>query len=91
MTPAVDPPQRILVINVSRIGDTLLVTPALRALASAWPQARISFFGHPRRVEIMQMSQSSWKRGRERKTSAGRRRPASWSVLGKVKRTTWPA
>jgi heptosyltransferase-3 len=54
MTPAVDPPQRILVINVSRIGDTLLVTPALRALASAWPQARISFLGHPRRVEIMQ-------------------------------------
>jgi len=53
MTPAVDPPQRILVINVSRIGDTLLVTPALRALATAWPQARISFLGHPKRVEIM--------------------------------------
>ena len=46
-------PASILVINVSRIGDTLLVTPALRALARAWPQARITFLGHPKRVEIM--------------------------------------
>jgi len=44
----------ILVINVSRIGDTLLVTPALRALAKAWPQARITFLGHPKRVEIIE-------------------------------------
>ena len=49
-----DAPRRILVINVSRIGDTLLVTPALRALATAWPQAQIVFLGHPKRVEIMQ-------------------------------------
>jgi heptosyltransferase-3 len=54
MTSVVEPPQRILVINVSRIGDTLLVTPALRALAAAWPQAHITFLGHPKRVEIMQ-------------------------------------
>ncbi len=47
-------PQSILVINVSRIGDTLLVTPALRALARAWPQARITFLGHPKRVEIVE-------------------------------------
>ena len=38
-------PRSILVINVSRIGDTLLVTPALRALARAWPQARITVLG----------------------------------------------
>ena len=44
----------ILVINVSRIGDTLLVTPALRALARTWPQARITFLGHPKRVEIIE-------------------------------------
>jgi heptosyltransferase-3 len=44
----------ILVINVSRIGDTLLVTPALRALAKAWPQAEVVFLGHPKRVQIME-------------------------------------
>lgn len=46
-------PRRILVINVSRIGDTLLCTPALRALAKAWPQAELDFLGHPNRVEII--------------------------------------
>lgn len=46
-------PRSILVINVSRIGDTLLVTPALRALAQHWPQARIDFLGHPKRFEIV--------------------------------------
>jgi len=47
-------PRAILVINVSRIGDTLLVTPALRALARTWPQARITVLAHPKRVEILQ-------------------------------------
>jgi heptosyltransferase-3 len=47
------PPDSVLVINVSRIGDTLLCTPALRALAQAWPRARLAFFGHPRRAEVM--------------------------------------
>ena len=46
-------PRRILVINVSRIGDTLLCTPALRTLAKAWPQAQLDFLGHPNRVEII--------------------------------------
>lgn len=46
-------PRDILLINVSRIGDTLLATPALRALAARWPQARISFLGHPKRFEIV--------------------------------------
>jgi len=49
-----EPPRRILVINVSRIGDTLLVTPAVRALAKAWPQAEITFLGHPKRVEVIE-------------------------------------
>ena len=44
----------ILVIQVSRIGDTLLVTPALRALAAAFPRARLSCLAHPKRVEILQ-------------------------------------
>ena len=47
------PPRSVLVINVSRIGDTLLVTPALRALASAWPAAQVHFLGHPKRFEII--------------------------------------
>lgn len=44
---------RILVVHVSRIGDTLLATPALRAIARAWPLARITVLGHPKRVEIL--------------------------------------
>lgn len=47
-------PRSILFINVSRIGDTLLATPALRALARAWPAARLDFLGHPARVEVIQ-------------------------------------
>jgi len=54
MPASVPPPASILVINVSRIGDTLLATPALRALAAAWPAARITFLGHPNRVEIIE-------------------------------------
>lgn len=45
--------RRILFINVSRIGDTLLATPALRAIAAAFPDARIDCLGHPNRVEIL--------------------------------------
>lgn len=44
----------ILIINVTRIGDTLLATPAVRAIATAWPGARITVMGHPKRVEVMQ-------------------------------------
>ena len=46
-------PERVLAINVSRIGDTLLCTPALRAIAAAWPACRITFLGHPKRVEVI--------------------------------------
>lgn len=45
-------PQRILFITVSRIGDTLFSTPALRAIAAAWPNAEITVLGHPKRVEV---------------------------------------
>lgn len=43
----------ILVISVSRIGDTILATPALRALATTWPRATIEFLGHPKRAEVI--------------------------------------
>jgi len=46
-------PPRILVINVSRIGDTLLATPAIRSIAAAFPGARITCLGHPKRVEVL--------------------------------------
>jgi heptosyltransferase-3 len=43
----------ILVINVTRIGDTLLTTPALRAIARTWPHASIDVLGHRNRVEVL--------------------------------------
>lgn len=47
-------PGKILVINVCRIGDTLLATPAIRALAKAYPGAEITVLGHPKRVEVLE-------------------------------------
>lgn len=46
--------KRVLIINVTRIGDTLLTTPALRAIARFFPNARITCLGHPKRVEVIQ-------------------------------------
>ena len=46
--------KRVLVINVTRIGDTLLATPALRAIARYFPNAGITCLGHPKRVEVIQ-------------------------------------
>jgi heptosyltransferase III len=45
---------RILVINVTRIGDTLLTTPVLRTLFAAWPDTKITFAGHKKRIEVLQ-------------------------------------
>ncbi|MFN8006323.1 MAG: glycosyltransferase family 9 protein [Terriglobia bacterium] len=36
-------PQRILVIRFGRLGDVVLMIPALRALRRHWPQAKIDF------------------------------------------------
>ena len=44
---------RILVINVTRIGDTLLTTPSLRAIAAGNPGINLTFLGHPKRVEVL--------------------------------------
>ena len=51
--PTLPEPREILYINVSRIGDTLLVTPAVRAVAALWPRARIHLLAHPRREELL--------------------------------------
>lgn len=45
--------KKILIINVTRIGDTLLTTPAIRAIATAFPDHQIDFFGHPKRAEVV--------------------------------------
>lgn len=47
------PPKSILFIAVSRIGDTLFATPAMRAVAAAFPEARITVLGHPKRAEVL--------------------------------------
>jgi len=44
----------VLVINVSRIGDTLLATPALRAIAHAFRGAAITCLAHPKRAEVLE-------------------------------------
>lgn len=48
------PPERILFVNVTRIGDTLAATPAIDAVHRHWPQARITVLGGPRRYEVME-------------------------------------
>lgn len=47
-------PENVLVIIVSRIGDTLFATPALRAIARAWPAAQITVLAHPKRAEVLE-------------------------------------
>ena len=50
---ATEEPRRILYINVSRIGDTLLMTPAVKAVAAHWPRAQIDLLAHPKREEVL--------------------------------------
>lgn len=42
----------ILIVHVARIGDTLLVTPAVRALKAALPRPRITCLLHPQRRSL---------------------------------------
>ncbi len=68
--PSPPEPRSILVIHVTRIGDTVMVTPALRALAEAWPEASITFLGHPRRAEVIEHLPYVGEVGRITKRSA---------------------
>lgn len=45
--------KRILVINVARIGDTILAVPVLRGLRAAFPQSEIVCLAHPKRAEVL--------------------------------------
>ena len=47
------PDAEVLAIIVARIGDTLLATPALRALRAAIPQGRLTVLAHPKRLEAL--------------------------------------
>jgi heptosyltransferase-3 len=46
-------PGTILALVVSRIGDTLLCTPALRALKETWPECRLTVMAHPGRLPLL--------------------------------------
>jgi heptosyltransferase III len=46
--------KHVLAINVTRIGDTLLNTPAVRAIARHFPNAAITCLGHAKRVEVLE-------------------------------------
>ncbi len=63
-------PAKILLINVSRIGDTLLATPAIRAIAEQWSLAKLTVLGHPKRVEVLEHLPFIHRVGRIEKTSA---------------------
>lgn len=44
---------RILIVNVNWLGDTLFATPFIRAIKENFPQAHIAVFTHPRCKEIL--------------------------------------
>ena len=46
--------QKILVIIVSRIGDTLLTTPAIESISRHYLDAKITVLGHPKRYSVLQ-------------------------------------
>lgn len=46
-------PRSVLALVVSRIGDTLLCTPALRALKETWPDCQLTVMAHPGRLPIL--------------------------------------
>ncbi len=50
----IQPDANVLVIIVARIGDTLLATPALRALKGAIPRGQLTVLAHPKRVEVLE-------------------------------------
>lgn len=46
--------KRILVINVARFGDTLLLTPVLRAIKAQMSPVQLTVLAHPKRIEVLQ-------------------------------------
>lgn len=65
---------KILIINVTRIGDTLFCVPSFRAIAQHYPGAEITVLAHPNRYEVLEhlpyvqhvgciTKKSAWYRG----------------------------
>ena len=46
-------PERLLLIQLRRIGDVLMTTPAVRALGQAYPQARLVYITEPSGAEVL--------------------------------------
>jgi len=46
--------KRILIVNVNWIGDTIFVTPFIRAVREKYPKAYIAILTHPRCCEILE-------------------------------------
>jgi heptosyltransferase-3 len=44
---------RVLVIVIARIGDTLMMTPVLRALRAAIPDGELVCMAHPTRIDVL--------------------------------------
>jgi heptosyltransferase-3 len=44
---------KILIINVTRIGDTLFSVPSIRAIAQHYPDAEVTVLAHPNRYELL--------------------------------------
>lgn len=101
MAPAPSPPRRILVVLPSWVGDTVMCTPALRALRTAFPDATIVAEGRPHLGDLVEGLPSvdrfdpapakglgaAWRRAR-----ALRREGFDWAVLlGESERVAAPA
>ncbi len=65
---------KILIINVTRIGDTLFGVPSIRAIAQHYPGAEVTVLAHPNRCEVLEhlpyvqhvggiTKKSAWYRG----------------------------
>jgi ADP-heptose:LPS heptosyltransferase len=48
------PPKRFLVVSTTAVGDTLMGTPALRALRESFPESEIHILVHSKRKELLQ-------------------------------------
>ncbi|MEM7164603.1 MAG: glycosyltransferase family 9 protein [Planctomycetota bacterium] len=67
-----DPPQRVLAIRLSAMGDVLHCLPALEALQELWPETTIDWVteslssplleGHPRLGRVVKLSRKVWRK-----------------------------
>ena len=45
---------KILVVIVTRIGDTLLATPSIRAIKQKYPDSELTVMAHPNRYQVLE-------------------------------------